>query len=721
MSKKATRSIPVAAITVLAAGMHAGWGQVHKAPSSRHAAARDFSLGNSELQILYKAASGTMDIRWRDGSQLAGVGSAVTLADGRTLSTDLYSDHRLEGPPDSAAPSGPREYTIHNTGRGLPELMQHIWLTPRRPTLSVQAELDGEASRIGTRHFDAVVVRRESPVLLPGSSDLRVLHVPFDNDMWFRFASVPVGSNESKTIAGEEVTAIYDNATRHGIVLGSITHETWKTAIEVHSARSQIGSIDVYGGISDPNGVRSDTHDALPHGVVRGDKVVSPRVFIGAFADWRDGLDAYADANAEIQPPLKWHGGIPAGWNSWAAYGGKINYQRYLGAAEYVRDTLVPEGFGNGRTIYVNLDAFWSRLDAPQLVDAVANIKAMSSAKGVSFEPGIYWTPFAYWSDDLDAFVEGTGMRYRYRDILLKGPDGKFLPKFDGGLAIDPSHPGTKARTAFFMKEFGRLGFTYLKLDFLSHGALEGAHYDPAIQTGIEAYNLGMKQVVAEAGDQTFLSLSIAPLFPSGYGHARRLACDTKGHINGKEQSTEYMLNALTYGWWTNKRLYILDPDHVVLGEHGDLGARSVDEGNSRLLSAIIGGGMVLDSSPLSEDPQARELAKSVYAKPDWFDLSASGEAFRPIEGDTGSAATNAFVRSDGGNLYLAVFNYDDKNPATIRVPIARIASPATGRTIIKAIDTVSGTHESFASGAISVTLRPAESKLLLLKSDQQP
>ncbi len=709
------------AITVLAAGIHSGWGQEHKAPSSRHSGARDFSIGNSGLQILYRVASGTMDIRWSDGTQLAGVGSAVTLADGRTLSTNLYSDHRLEGPADSVASSGLREYTIHNTGHGLPELMQHIWLTPGRPTLSIQAELDKDASQIGTRRFDAVVVHRESPATLPRSNDLRVLHVPFDNDMWFRFASVPVASNnEGNVTSGEEVTSIYDNTTRHGIVLGSITHETWKTAIEVRSAHSQLASIDVYGGISDPNGVRSDTHDFLPHGLVHGDKVVSPRVFIGAFGDWRDGLDAYADANAEIQPPLKWNGGIPAGWNSWAAYGGKINYQRYLGTAEYVRDTLVPEGFGKGRTIYVNLDAFWSRLEAPQLVDAVANIKAMRSENGVSFEPGIYWTPFAYWSDDLDAFVEGTGMRYRYRDILLKGPDGKPLPKVDGGLAIDPSHPGTKERTAFFMKEFRRLGFTYLKLDFLSHGALEGVHYDPAIQTGVEAYNLGMKQVVEEAGDQMFLSLSIAPLFPSGYGHARRLACDTKGHINGKEQSTEYMLNALTYGWWTNKRLYILDPDHVVLGEHGDLGARSVDEGNSRLLSAIIGGGMVLDSSPIADDPQAREFAKSVYAKPNWFELSSSGESFRPIEGDTGNTAANAFIRSDGANLYLAVFNYDDKNPATIQVPIVRIVSGPPSLTV-EAVDTASGRHESFASGSVSVTLRPAESKLLLLKAGQKP
>jgi outer membrane receptor for ferric coprogen and ferric-rhodotorulic acid len=130
---------------------------------------------------------------------------------------------------------------------------------------------------------------------------------------------------------------------------------------------------------------------------------------------------------------------------------------------------------------------------------------------------------------------------------------------------------------------------------------------------------------------------------------------------------------------------------------------------------------MVLDSSPLADDPQAREFAKSIYAKPNWFELSSSGEAFRPIEGNTGSAAASAFIRSDAANLYLAVFNYDDKNPATVQVPIARIVSPAQSGTIVEAIDTVSGAHESFASGSISVTLRAAESKLLLLKNGQKP
>jgi hypothetical protein len=407
------------------------------------------------------------------------------------------------------------------------------------------------------------------------------------------------------------------------------------------------------------------------------------------------------------------------GWNSWAAYGEKINEHRYLGAAAFVRDTLVPQGFSRNKAVYINLDAFWSNLDAVQLADAVANIKAMQGTDGVRFEPGIYWTPFAYWSNDLDAYVEGTGMKYRYRDILLKAPDGSFLPKLDGGWAIDPSHPGEKARIAYFVKQFQQMGFTYLKLDFLSQGALEGAHYDPAIQTGIEAYNEGMRQIVEETGNRMFLSLSIAPLFPSGYGHARRLSCDTKGHMSGGDQTTEYMLNSLTYGWWTSGSLYIADPDHVVLGEKADQGARSVTEGKSRLLSAIVSGGMILDSSPVADNQQARDLARSVYDDRNLFAVANEGKAFRPIEGDTGNKAAAAFVRPSAHGTYLAVFNYDEKEPETLTISLDRIDPAMATLPSVTVVDVASGRALQSARGRVSVTLQPAESELLELRRDQ--
>jgi alpha-galactosidase len=686
---------------------------------------RDITLQNQLVSIHYHRLSGTMDVVWQDGHKLLGITSSAHLEDGRLLSTSAYAKHDLDPSKDLAnsavavGTAAAHEYTIRSTAPGMPALLQHIWLYNGRPWIAVEAELSPEAGAIGTRHFDAVVLKGTSAVQLGNSESLRVLHVPFDNDMWFRYNSFAVADMKAgQTYTSDEVTAIYDNASRQSLILGSISHDTWKTAIEAKATDGHLTDLDIYGGISSPTGVRTDTHDTLAHGLVHGAHVVSPRIFIGSFPDWRDGLEAYGAANAAVHPALKWAAGAPMGWNSWAAYAGKINDHRYLDSAAFVRDKLIPQGFGRNKVIYINLDAFWSNLDAVQLVDAVGNIKAMHGQEGTRFEPGIYWTPFAYWSDDLDAYVEGTGMKYRYRDILLKAPDGSLLPKVDGGLAIDPSHPGAKARTSYFLREFQRLGFQYLKLDFLSHGALEGVHFDPEIQTGIEAYNAGMKQIVDETGNRMFLSLSIAPLFPAGYGHARRLSCDTKGHISGGDQTTEYMLNSLTYGWWTDENLYITDPDHVVLGANADQGARSVVEGKSRLLSAIISGGMILDSSRLADDPQGRELAQSVYDNRAWFAVATEGKTFRPIEGNTGDKAATVFIRPSSHGVYVALFNYDEKLPQTITIPLDRIDHTLVIAPSVSVTDVSSGKVLESAHGNVSVELSPSESRLIELHRD---
>ena len=708
------------AIVVLA------WFAASQATAQAHSSGKgnDITLQNQLVNIHYHRQSGTMDIVWQDGHKLLGIASGAHLEDGRLLSTDAYAEHDLapsKALANSAAAvgtAGAHKYTIRSNASGMPTLLQHVWLYDGKPWVAIEAELSPEAGAIGTRHFDAVVLKGTSAVQLGNNGSLRVLHVPFDNDMWFRYNSFSTADMKSGQLyTSDEVTAIYDNASRQSLILGSISHDTWKTAIEAHAANGHLIDLDIYGGISSPTGVRTDTHDTVVHGLVRGAHVVSPRIFIGSFADWRNGLEAYGAVNAAVHPPLKWAAGAPMGWNSWAAYAEKINYHRYLDSAAFVRDTLVPQGFGRNKVVYINLDAFWSNLDAVQLADAVADIKAMRGPEGTLFEPGIYWTPFAYWSDDLDAYVEGTGMKYRYRDILLKAPDGSVLPKVDGGLAIDPSHPGSKARTTYFLQQFQRLGFQYLKLDFLSHGALEGVHFDPAIQTGIEAYNEGMKQIVDETSNRMFLSLSIAPLFPSGYGHARRLSCDTKGHISGGDQTTEYMLNSLTYGWWTDKNLYITDPDHVVLGEKADQGARSLTEGKSRLLSAIISGGMILDSSRLADDPQGRELARSVYDNRNLFRVASEGMAFRPVEGDTGDKAAAVFSRPSSHGVYVAVFNYDEKHTQTIAIPLERI-DQAFAKSSVSVRDVASGNALQSAHNNLSVELSPSESTLIELRRD---
>ncbi len=41
----------------------------------------------------------------------------------------------------------------------------------------------------------------------------------------------------------------------------------------------------------------------------------------------------------------------------------------------------------------------------------------------------------------------------------------------DGGLAMDPTHPGTQQRIDYYVNLFTNWGFDFVKLDFLSHGS----------------------------------------------------------------------------------------------------------------------------------------------------------------------------------------------------------------------------------------------------------
>ena len=77
------------------------------------------------------------------------------------------------------------------------------------------------------------------------AGDNRALFVPFDNDKWIRYQSHPLGFD---TLVSYEVTAIFNNESRNGLVIGSVEHDNWKTAISIGKGMNDnIGSLVCYG------------------------------------------------------------------------------------------------------------------------------------------------------------------------------------------------------------------------------------------------------------------------------------------------------------------------------------------------------------------------------------------------------------------------------------------------------------------------------------------
>ncbi|MGF7144526.1 hypothetical protein HNQ56_002957 [Anaerotaenia torta] len=663
-------------------------------------------LTKGKLHMEYDIASGTVALRDTDNQYLLkGITAEAKLKDGTFISSkDLKRN-----------PEADCLVTAHRDGFG------------EGIKLSVQSRReDGvilEQNFYAYEDYDYLLL--EAVLLLDGGistnyiaplaegklecsikGDLRFLSAPFDNDDFVRYASQPLQS------AGEsyEITSIFDNDTRKGMVAGSVSHDIWKTGIQAgqYCGSNDSGScaegyagltgFKVFGGITSKL-----TRDSLPHGYVTGRVVSSPKIFFGFFQDYRDGLEAYGRANGIIAPPLPWDRGVPMGWNSWSAVAKDLSYEIYTGASDFVKEKLQAGSFGD-RAVYINFDAGWNKLTEEQLINAARHVKANGQL------PGIYTTPFTFWGKDFDRPVEESEGLYTWRDLLLKDEQGNILPAYDGGYSIDPTHPGNYMHLKQLFGKFRAWGYQYVKLDFMSHGSVEGVHYNRDITTGIAAYNYGMQQLVDIMKEEIekqefFISLSIAPLFPACYAHSRRISCDIFGTIN----FAEYMLNSLTYGWWMNDSVYRFnDPDHIVVyNSYNHRDPILYHEGLTRYISSAISGTMMIDSDDF-RIKEARERTAEILTNEEINGVAKAGITFRPVEGNTGDQACDTFIRQDeeGAAEYLAVFNYSASDKKVKELKLERLGLDPDRDYVLQ--DLWSGERETVRK---EITLRMAEAE----------
>jgi alpha-galactosidase len=632
-------------------------------------------LANKQIALRCDQQVGVCTLKWRDGTELGPFAAAVDLEGGKHWTTTDFPKHQIERGKTSS------DLTIRHSGiADAPILVQHIALPANQPYLLMDLEVIGKQT-MSTRHIAPLVLANGGSARLTAGEKPSVVFVPWDNDMWVHYNEpANLGFDPAKDPDSYEVTAIYDNASRNGLVLGSITHDLWRTGILARQlSNKRVDELEVYGGATG-----HWSHDVEPHGLVSGTSVKSPQIMVGYFSDWRDGMEAYGRENARIKPPLPWKDGVPFGWNSWAAYLQKVDLNKYEGVADFIHTELEPKGYENNHTTYVNWDAGWSELKHEDILAAAQHAHAQGQ------KAGIYFTPFSYWSDDFSKVVEGTDGKYKYSDLLLRDSHGQPLPKIDGAHPLDPTHPGTLARIDWQLAQFVAWGYDSVKLDFLNCGSLEGVHHDPHITTGVAAYNLGMKRIEDDLapkkiGRPFFISLSIAPLFPA-YGHARRISCDAFGRI----EDSDYLLNAATFGWWSNGTLYQFnDPDHTVLSKDKDPyhdqslkdSVQTLEEARSRMNATVISGTLLLDSDDLTGqiDPRAPQRAKELLTNKAVLDVARAGRSFRPVEGDSGIHAAPIFMRTEkDGSVYVAVFNYSEDKPTTLHVDLSRLGLNAT-------------------------------------------
>ena len=531
------------------------------------------------------------------------------------------------------------------------------------------------------------------------SLDQKMLLVPYDNDMWVRYESTPPRPGRTSY----DVTAIYDEDSRNALVIGALDHLVWKNAIAWSGVDAR--SVTAFCGAAD-----WATHDFVPHGCVRGPRVESSRVMMCWCDDVREGMECFADQCARVRPAMPWRGGVPFGFNTFSGMGGALTLDNWQRAGDLIHQELDSFNDADGVT-YINLDAYFNQ-DEARIADMVRAFHARGQ------KAGTYAAPFiAHKRLKLDQELMG-GTGCTYRDLLLKDERGRPLPAPDGLIPLDVTHPAWEAHIRALIQKVIAMGFDYLKIDFLSHGGMEGAHADRNCMTGRMALVHGYEVIcdeLAKSPRPIFLSLSIAPIFPHGYGHARRCCCDSFGHI----EDVRYVLNALNFSWWISGRLYAYnDPDHIVLYNSviDGRGPTRFEEARSRYNAAAISGTVMLLSDNFGPDGDAQAIAcavsraRALAQNPEINAIARRGKSFRPVELRDGTAC--AYVGGDAGAPCAALFNFS-RSPQTVAISAARAGLPAEG--VVKDLNRgVSWLYRE----TIAAALPPMDSAILVWQSE---
>ena len=189
-----------------------------------------------------------------------------------------------------------------------------------------------------------------------------------------------------------------------------------------------------------------------------------------------------------------------------------------------------------------------------------------------------------------------------------------------------------------------------------------------ALPISVEAYNEGFDHFLNEVdkGEPMFIALSIAPIFPYHCGNSRRIACDTWGKIG----QSEYSMNAVAGGWWTNEFYQYNDPDHLVL-----VGNEKETEGENRarVTNGAVSGMMLVSDNYSLEDKSGRgdarlshERARKILMNKDINEMGDFGRSARPVFGyreynGKADGAENCVVLNTEKYIYVSVINYKDE------------------------------------------------------------
>jgi len=214
----------------------------------------------------------------------------------------------------------------------------------------------------------------------------------------------------------------------------------------------------------------------------------------------------------------------------------------------------------------------------------------------------------------------------------------------------------------------------------------------------MQAFNHGMKYLIDQLAGQMLVYVAISPnVVTSQYAHMRRVACDAMSSI-GDTQNT---LNSTSYGWWQSHMYNFIDADHMVFGNE--------TEGTNR---ARFTSGLITGTPILGDDFSTSGIWDSRnqnYAQnQELLDISRAKTAFQPIEANTGTNASELFVKQIGSLVYVAVVNYGTSSK-TFNINLGRAGLSTSTSYSVKELYTATTTT---VTGTLSATVPASDSRI---------
>ncbi|TFF39323.1 alpha-amylase family protein [Mucilaginibacter psychrotolerans] len=658
-------------------------------------------ISNSNVSVSVSKRTGLINYRFKNGVRINNAGAyVIDVVAGRFATTD-YRIHQISTAViHDKIGSGLRLTIQHRDSQHAVTLVQHLTLYHATPYLIINAEATaGDKSNLQSREICPLAVLPSSGGKLTlAGNDPRILDAPFDNDNWAGVVQRSWAKPGAVAVFGVsyDFVAVYDRFTFSGLVLGSISHDFWKTGIFYRAAakKGTIDSLKVTGGAVTPDnkalpaayGGYDGTHDLVEHGTTIGQVISSPDIFLSASADIRKSLNEYGAVNALANGCLAWEGPAPVYWNSFGV-------ENVLGAS----GIMMPDGVKQTSDFLHTLKNL-SRNSKPvlsidsydQKIYSTEVLKSLGEYAGANGQQmGFYFIPFALWTWK-DAY-EGKklqGADYLISDVLLR--DNKHQPILykDGKFccyAMDPSHPAIRQYVIYQLKKAKAINAKFLKIDFLTAGTLESSvRYDASVRTGMQAYNKGMKElkllVDSVMGKNILITAAISPLFPSQFTHTRFNSTDVYSHLRDDQKgfphygSTEASLATGSHMGWVQGTLYpFTNMDVTVMKRFQKNPILSDTEIKIRLYALMVMGSILGDGSDF-RDSLAAERAKKFLDNERISDFFSRPKAFIPLRfADGDSPDQQMSFHLPGKVCYVALFNFDMKKAFYQNISLSKL------------------------------------------------